>query len=47
MKLVFLAALLLGVSDLPRSLPEIPTIPAPFKEKGNRRARRREKAERG
>lgn len=43
MKLVLLAAMLLAASDLPRTVPDIPKIPKPWAEVGNRHARRRER----
>lgn len=46
MKLVLIAALLLAITDLPRALPDIPRIPKPWAETGNRRARRRELSKR-
>lgn len=39
--IAILAAILLVVADVPRLVPDIPEVPAPWEEQGNRRARRR------
>jgi len=42
MPLLLYLAVTLAVSDLPRLIPDVPKVPTPWVEQGNRRARRRQ-----
>ena len=43
MLIPIVAGFFLLVSDLPRVVPELPALPLPWMEQGNRHARRRDK----